>query len=230
MTTKRQMRKLVRPLFERHPDLALIGSEAIWITPAHHIARQIRIVRSSRAHYFTLQWCLTELFLPEAIAVDGYGWCYEGIGRSHNGGGIWSWSDPTMADDFLVRTEADCLPLLRSLDSFEAIIAFARKHPEAQWCLGRHWPLITDIALGRLDAARAVWSQIGRHYVTGEVLQEPALQLSYDRYCEIGPPLLADDRAALAKILHRWEAENVVGTVAEPHWQPTPFPLEADPA
>ena len=42
----------------------------------------------------------------------------------------------------------------------------------------------------------------------------------------VAEPLLAGDRAALARILHGWEADNIRGTKIEPFWEPTPFPLE----
>jgi hypothetical protein len=42
----------------------------------------------------------------------------------------------------------------------------------------------------------------------------------------VAEPLLAGDRAALATILHGWEADNIRGTKIEPYWEPTPFPLE----
>jgi hypothetical protein len=37
---------------------------------------------------------------------------------------------------------------------------------------------------------------------------------------------MAGDRAAMAKILHDWEAANVRGTELEPFRKRTPFPLE----
>lgn len=43
----------------------------------------------------------------------------------------------------------------------------------------------------------------------------------------VAEPLRAGDRAALAKILHGWEADNSRGTRIAPYGAPTPFPLEA---
>ena len=42
----------------------------------------------------------------------------------------------------------------------------------------------------------------------------------------VAEPLVADDRATLAKILHAWEASNIRGTKVERYWEPTPFSLE----
>ncbi len=76
--------------------------------------------------------------------------------------------------------------------------------------------LVYDIAMGNLNLARCWWQKVETCY--------PRL---CERIQEIGPPLLDNDRTALAAILHGWERENVVGTAVEPFWTPTPFPLES---
>lgn len=44
MTTAAQVKKLVRPLLERHADLALVG-RWIYVKPVHHFARAVLIDR-----------------------------------------------------------------------------------------------------------------------------------------------------------------------------------------
>lgn len=85
---------------------------------------------------------------------------------------------------------------------------------------------MTAIALGELDAARAIWAKTDGFYRPGRIMDEPYRQLEYDRLCEIDEPLMAGDRAGLAALLHRWEAENIVGSPLEPYWVAERFPLE----
>lgn len=44
MTTAAQVKKVVRPLLDRHADLALVG-RYIYVRPVHHFARAILIDR-----------------------------------------------------------------------------------------------------------------------------------------------------------------------------------------
>jgi len=86
-----------------------------------------------------------------------------------------------------------------------------------------------DIALRDLDAARRVWHRLPQSYRDG--LNPADGSCFRTRWSEmhdtIVEPLLADDRAALARILHGWEADNIRRAGYEPYWDPTPFPLEA---
>ncbi|WP_155912015.1 hypothetical protein [Methylobacterium sp. 77] len=175
-----------------------------------------------------MSWHLTEFFMPEALRWPFLGRCNDRIGRSKGfkGGWGWLWSDPTIYQDIVTRVEADALAMLRPLDSTRKCLEFARTRPETEGYLGPQWHLITAIALGELDEARTIWSKIGRSYRKGFDIEDPYLQPVYDRYCLIGEPLMADDRAGLAAILHRWEAEYLVGSPLEPYWAPSPFPLE----
>ncbi|WP_336485392.1 hypothetical protein [Methylobacterium nigriterrae] len=229
MTTARQIRKLVRPLLERHPDLVLLD-HAIWLLPLGQVARKISIERSSMARYFTLKWRLMELFGPKSIPGYTLGLCFSQVPRSRQfwdeiGGGTWVWSDPTMAEDFVVRVEEVMLPLLRSLDTTEKALTFMKAHDESSDFRGWPWNMAAAVALGDLETARRIWLDTARHQL-GPDAPPPGSRNPWDRYRELGAPLLADDRDALARILHRWEAENVRGTALEPYWQPTPFPLE----
>ncbi|WP_267357473.1 MULTISPECIES: hypothetical protein [unclassified Methylobacterium] len=86
--------------------------------------------------------------------------------------------------------------------------------------------MIVHIAAGNLEAARAIWHErhawhAGRSFPPSSRAHRWQTQLA-----AVAEPLMAGDRPALAKILHDWEAANVRGTVLEPYWEPTPFPLE----
>lgn len=71
-----------------------------------------------------------------------------------------------------------------------------------------------------------MWAKTDGYYRPDRILDEARRQPMYDRLCLIGEPLMADDRAGLAALLHRWEAENIVGSPLEPYWVAERFPLE----
>lgn len=228
MTTKRQIKSLVQPLLERNPDLVLVGNQTLWFRPVGSVGRVIRIDRTSDADQCVADWFLTEFFMPGVRTWETYGRCGDRIGRSDGfkGGWYWSWSDPTMQADFITRVEADALDRLRPFDTVDKCLNFTRARPETFIRLDSHWYLFAHIALGELDAARAMWTKSREYYRPGRIMDEPFHQLEYDRLCLIDAPLMADDRAGLAALLHRWEAENIVGSPLEPHWVKKPLPLE----
>ena len=86
--------------------------------------------------------------------------------------------------------------------------------------------LVYDIALGNLNLARCWWQQVE----ASPEVRYPHFDQFWERWRQrilsLREPLMDDDRAALAAILHRWERENVAGTKAEAIWMPSPFPLE----
>lgn len=61
MTTAAQVEKMVRPVLERHSDLALVG-RYIFLKPIHHFARAILIGRTAYAEEFEPRWAVVHLF------------------------------------------------------------------------------------------------------------------------------------------------------------------------
>lgn len=126
----------------------------------------------------------------------------------------------------LPRIEAQALPHLRSLEGLEGWATYYREtfpiartgYPEDR--------LILDIALGDLEAARALLDTLLPHFRENLQPDVPIYQHMRRLIMTVADLLIAGDRPALAKILHGWEAENIRGTRIEPYWEPTPFPLE----
>ena len=63
MTTIAQVKRVVQPLLQRNPDLALVGRDVI-ITPVHHILRGITLMRSINPELFIPAWAVIFLFEP----------------------------------------------------------------------------------------------------------------------------------------------------------------------
>jgi hypothetical protein len=226
VTTKRQIQALAAPLLARNPDLALVGPYSIWFQPTGSIVREIIVNRTSDPDRFQLQWHLTECFLPEGYDGGAFGRCSSIIYRTDTWREVWRWSDPAMADDFVVCCERDVIPVLRPLDTDRKRLEFARDRRESWNRYGWTWYLMTEIALGNLDDARAIWLRNRAFYEAGHVFACGRSQKTYDRYRQIGPPLLAEDREALKNLLRTWIAENAVDSRHAVSWMREPLPIE----
>jgi hypothetical protein len=226
MTTAKQIKTLVTPLLERHPDLVLANHCTLRFQPTGHVAREILINRTSVPDLFKLDWFLSESFHPGDIRGHTFGRCSSGIYRSEPRVSGWLWSDPTMAEDFVMSCEREAIPVLRPLDTDRKRLEFARDRPESQFRYPPEWRLITAIALGNLDDARAIWTGVKAYYAAGHAFADPYFQPSYDRISRMGEPLMADDRRALTDLLHAWETENAVGNKLAALRTPGPFPIE----
>lgn len=228
MTTARQVRQLVRPLLERHSDLVLVDGHSLWLRPATHVARVIGLERTSSALHFDPKWWLTPLFLPIVRPMTQIGFCWDFIRRPFNyyeRAKRWCWDDSSMQADFLPCTEK-AVKLLRTVDTLHACRSLTEATMEYTWGKDFFENLIYDIALGNLNLARCWWQQVEASPDLKYPYQDEHWRTWQQRILSLREPLMDDDRAALAAILHRWERDNVAGTKAEAIWRPSPFPLE----
>ena len=228
MTTARQVRQLVRPLLERHADLALVNGHMLWLTPVRHVAREIWIERTLSAKHLNPKWMLNPLFLPHVRPTATAGFCYDFIRRSPDALGAyqsWCWDDPSMPADFLSKAEKT-LNLLRTLDILQSCRSFSEAHMDYTWGKDIFENLVYDSALGNLKLARCWWQKVDASPELQHLPQDEPWRTWHLRIRSLGEPLMDDDRAALAAILHRWERENIAGTKAEAIWTPSSFPLE----
>lgn len=231
MTTARQIKQVFRPLVARHEDLVQVDGSYLWIKPVRHIGLRILIDRSSHADFCAPRWIMLETFIPFRSNPDIIG-RYTGHlsrpGTSPNK--YWNWSDPTMITDAIAVIEAEAVPLLRSIDTVEAFAAFYRDRFDRYRLEQPYNRMIVDIALGDIETARKTWHALAPVYRDNVYPDDSHFQTCRHKVLTVAEPLMADDRPALAKILHGWEADNIRGTKIEPYWEPTPFPLERTPA
>ncbi|MGU3540107.1 hypothetical protein [Methylobacterium sp. A54F] len=230
MTTARQIRNLVKPLLERHPDLALLSSNVLWITPVRHEAMTILIDRCGFKEMFDVQAFMRQLYLPEHIPMYGLSRAVTRCHRSDynpNPAGFrtWKWTDPAVVEAFLNCVENHLLPELRAVTGVREGIAYVRACERRMMCQWPDWHIATAIAVGDLEAAQTIWREQVAPCVPNQNVFRGDQQL-FERMRALADPLMSGDRAALARLLHDWEAENVRGSVLEPYWQPSPFPFE----
>jgi hypothetical protein len=224
MTTAAQVKKLVRPLLERHSDLVLVG-RWIFVKPVGHFARGILIDRMLDAARFRPQWAVTHLFEASRFFPLNWGEWLDNEAAAKPG--FWHVSDPELGQSLIREVERHALPPLRAMESLQDFLAFVAQH------YNRHqlfdWParrIIVEVALGDLDSARAtaeahrhIWSAIGPHH-------DAETQQQYRRLCDLCACLRVNNRDGLATLLHDWEALTVQNLKIRHLWEPTPFPLE----
>jgi hypothetical protein len=224
MTTAAQVKKLVRPLLERHSDLALVG-RWILVKPVQHFARGIRIGSLLDPEKFRPQWAVVHLFEQRRFFPLNWGeWLYN---EPSPRPGSWKISDPDISAALIRQIEQRALPALRAIGTLDDYLSFVSQH------YFRHqlfdWPdcrLIVEVALGDLAAARTtcrdnlhLWSS-DRPVIDEEAREE------HRRLREFCALVAAGDRVALAKTLHEWEAISVKNLKIAHLWEATPFPLE----
>lgn len=131
-----------------------------------------------------------------------------------------------MIDDLLSVIATEAPPRLRAIDSLPAFWAVYtdgtdRKVPQAP-----ETRPIFHIALGDLDSARALCETLEPELREDRDPHIAWVQQRRRMVLSVAEPLMAGGRAALAKILQGWEADNIRGAKLEPYWEPTPFPLQ----
>ena len=169
--------------------------------------------------------------------------------------GHWELTVPEIDQIFTRAVEEQVLPLLRPMAlDHRAYLAFYHSYLVPHGGLHDGQRMAIALAEGALDEARAVFARLWERHETDRYGDyEPPEPLVYTkrgtrtrsameawdkasdciqyrderrRILEIAEPLRTGDRAAIAAILHRWEAEAARIHKVERYWEPTPFPIE----
>jgi len=230
MSTITQVKKALKPLLERHQDLALIDRWLI-VTPVHHVVRGVIVDRTSSADLFEPKWAVMHLcevrrsiFLNWSSSQSPPRLYRRGLGRG------WHWSDPGAILDLADVIEREALPKLRSLTTIADLMDHL-KIPDAfgTMPLAGRWEtqLVLNIALGNLGAARKPCAErvsklTGDTYYFGDADDHATVR----RLKELCARYQASDRQGLAALLHEWEETTVKNLKIEHLWERTPFPLE----
>ncbi|WP_146604344.1 hypothetical protein [Rhodoplanes roseus] len=225
MTTIAQVRTLVRPLLDRHADLGLAG-RWIYVKPVHHLARVVLIDRQLDPNKFRPRWAVCHLF--EARRFLPLDWGELLLNERSETPGSWKVTDADLALAMTEAIETHALPVLRRIVSLDDYLAFVSRH------YFRHklfdWPhvkIVIEVALGNLDAARALRDENVDRFRDDPAYDEEG-RAKYQRIRELCARLEADDRSGLAALLHEWEAITVKNLKIETLWEPTPFPPELE--
>jgi hypothetical protein len=222
MSTLSEIRALIKPFVELHPDFFIQGRR-IAIRPLHQVLRCLYIDGSSGKGAFRPYWGVYPLCLPTLRVNMGYGFFF--VNRSY---GAWIVDKPNTRQVLLQEIEAQALPKIYPVNTNEDFMEFIATYHDRQRIYNSPENLfITYSALGNFDAACAIWINIlskwtERHYSF----------FGYDednmrRRQSLGACLMNDDRAGIAALLHEFEAFTVTSNKLEKIWQPTPFDWES---
>lgn len=220
MTTAAQIKRLVKPLLQRHGELALIGRWII-LKPVHHVVRGIVIDSTWEAKRFRPTWAVVDLVEPlESFPLN---WGQQFAHPTHKS---WKWDDPTIQEALVEALEQEVLPLLRPIETLDDFVGFAtderfRLSGFDAFLLRK---VVVDVARGDLESARSICTKLA----TGRTMWSgPRMREEFDRVMQrLCPLLAADDRTGLVWLLREWEAYSVKNLELEVVWEPTPFPLE----
>ncbi len=103
MTTAKQVQRLVIPLLERHPELALVG-RAIVVKPVLHLMHYVTVGRTSSAN----------IFEPTCNVVGMAGRFREfplGGKPIYGPRRIWRWAEDRIEELFVEVVEQEAIPL-----------------------------------------------------------------------------------------------------------------------
>lgn len=223
MTTASQIKKLVKPLLERHSDLFLSG-QWIYIKPVRHLARAILIDRTGDANRFQPRWALISLCEPqECFGLNWGALLYNPSPEAR----LWKWSDPSLQETLFAVIEQEALPLLRPIETLDDFAAFtsSRERFPSTYLDGYHLrKIVVDVARGDFEAARAICAEL----IAGRTKWSmPDMSDEFDRITKVLCPLLAaNDIPGMVRLLREWEAYTVKQLKLETIWEPTPFPVE----
>lgn len=221
MTTEAEVRQFVQPFLARNPDFVL-SKRLLVLKPVEHIVRGIYVDRTGASQYFRPVWAINCLFYPQHLFTFTYG--AEIYPRLP---GLWELGELNLAENFADIAGELAAPRLRSFHTIEDLYGFAMSGNEHFGSLKNMnlKRLFFELARGDLDACEEICRMElakpdGTYWHT---YQEDVDRIKH----VIAPLVLARDRAALAALLHGWEAIAVKKLKLEKFWQPTPFPLES---
>jgi hypothetical protein len=229
MTTAAQVKRMVRPLLERNSDLALVG-HWIYVKPVQHFARAILVDRTSKADRFSPRWAAIHLFeVRRSFTLNWGQFLVDPIpGRS----GIWWPLDaPGIGDALCEAIEKQALPWLRMMSTLDLFLAFVSQNLCRQHMYDKgDAETVVNVACGYVASARKICEQQIERWSTDKPHYDDDDRAHFRRLRDLYPLVMKDDRAGLARLLHAWEAETVKNFKIEHLWEPTPFPLELQPA
>lgn len=227
MTTKREIRKLLKPLLSRHPELLAVESKFsginVILAPVRHLVRGFSIQSSGFADSPQQKWFLGYTCWAHAPLVT------LGDGRfTAERPEEARWSHPRRQEAFIEIVENDVLPLLTRIDTIENYILFEPN-------LSAKWSGILTDPMTRVH----VYAALGCFDMVAEaalLLRTAGYRKSYwwseQTYIEAMEQLLplteANDRAGVAALLHDWERRFVEAHGLQAVYEKTPFSFEKE--
>jgi len=224
VATAHQLASGLRPLLNRHTDLALVGRLVV-IKPVDHILRAIIVDRTSSAERVVPRWFACHTFWHHPFMTIGWG---APLYRTVKGG--WDTSDSTMYDQLIERIEANALPRLRSIQSLSDFATFVlapeRQHHFKVGSIDRD---ILDLALGCqrpvqeiVETASRTIDSLGK---SRKLMDIDTIEIA--RLQALCQALQSRSGRATLELLHGWESDFIQRNKLTSLWQPALFPVES---
>jgi hypothetical protein len=234
MPNERMVKKLLRPLVDRRPDLAY-ARRMVFFTPVTHYLRGAIFVSGSYGQYFTVVNFVDQLFNGGwgALYNDAYGSLTQAYKHTFEA----SWTkDPEQASfdiSDLVERDAPVEHIVTS-EEYERWPHYMPSEGTTAWfavyvlgaCIRGDFDVATEWA-DKYLARTLSWNK--RFYrenvidATDEYLR--LHDTNYTRLIYLSR-LLKKDRGAIIPLLHEWEALKVQRLKIEKYWKSAPFPCE----
>lgn len=220
MVRAAEIKKLVQPYLDRHNDLICVG-RYIYVTPIRHLKKGFVFDHSLDSTQLRPYISVAELASPLAHIGRGSGerlrkYLYGPFRIQDIHRHFWDKTRPETIENLFEALD-DELPRLRAIQTFENYHAFLFKltgtdrNPHMLEFIDQFVPVIN----GNFEPMREALERNPQKLADAERYQ-PGLY----------PALQANDRKAVAKILHEWEAAAAKKLKIEKYWERTPFPLE----
>lgn len=224
MTTKREIRALMKSILARYSDIAVVNGKMglqFVLKPVTHVNRGFMLWPTSsrdRAHH---HWYLAYTFFPRSF---GYGpfvadMFFDDPKEAY-------WSHPRYREAFAETLERKILPRLRATASVNEILAFdwGDDFKNKGWAGYPVHRLRMLIAAGRFDeAASEARSILGPRRSDDRDWYHPA---DVESTRQLWALVEARDLPAVAAILHGWERDYVERNGMAEIYEKTPFAFE----
>jgi hypothetical protein len=224
MTTQAEVKRLIKPLLDRHPDFILVG-RWLYLRPIHHFARAILIDRTSNPNLFNPRWAVMHLFQWRRSFHLNWSEFLDNVASRRPA--IWDKSDPNLASTMIDQTESVVLPKLRAIQTLNDYLAYVSQHYLRHHLFDRpDVRLIVESALGNWDSARSICEEHLDGQFRDNPLHDDDGRATYQRIRALCACVTEGDSQGAAKLLHAWEAATAKNLKIEHIWEPTPFPFE----
>lgn len=225
MRYSRRVKQLLKPLLDRHADLAIADTWLV-LTPVTHLFRGIVLDRTSTPGRLNPQWAMVHLFsLREHVPLDWGGYIFDRASSAPRD--LWQRSDAEISAILCRCIEELALPYLRAM-TLEKYVDFRLKDIDKRLLSRPGENLTVQIALGNFEAARTICDANLPRWSTPMPNLDDGMREACARMCDLSALLAADDRKAMAALLRQWEATTAKRLKIEEfwRWEPLPFELE----
>jgi hypothetical protein len=219
MATTAQVRRLVAPLLMRRKDLAF-AKRLVFAKPLHHVLSAVLLGRCSDPNGVSVYTVIFPIYHPRSTIPINWGWPLP-----RPDGQTYSLDQPDAQSLLCEQLETIVLPRLAAIRDIPSFVAHVTSHRNShRFEFGYH--LTTALALGDLERASEICCNLEASGVLNKRGFDAEAEQSQENKRTLCRLVAANDRAAIAALLHEWEAASAERWGLAAHWEPSPFPLE----